>query len=303
MSYNETIHNLLLKGFLIMNEKDLELLLTLYEEGSITKAAQTLYISQPALTYRIKQIEKTFQTNIILRRNKGVAFTNQGLYLVDYAERMRKEFRKIVDNIKNIEDEVQGTLRIGVSSNFALYELPLLLEGFLSLYPKVEVNLTTGWSSEILSKLQSEEVHVAIFRGQHNWTGEQLILNKEPLCVTSVEKIDLEDLPKHNLIRYKTDFHLKNTIENWWQNKFMMPPKVSMEVDRIETCKELVKKGLGFGIFPSISLNDEDNFYTVDIEENNKKILRKTWLLYRQELLELNVVNSFVKFIRSHYEI
>ncbi|WP_010531851.1 LysR family transcriptional regulator [Lentibacillus jeotgali] len=286
-----------------MNEKDWELLITLYEEGTITNTAEKLYISQPALTYRIKQMEKTFQAKIISRGNKGVTFTNQGLYLVDYANKMIKELRKTIDEIKNIEGEVQGTLRLGVSSNFALYKLPLLLEGFLSQYPKVEVSLTTGWSSRILSKLQSEEVHVAILRGEHNWTGEQLILNEETLCVTSTDKVNIENLPKLNLIRYHTDFHLKNTIENWWKNKFTMPPQVSMEVDRIETCKELVRKGLGFGIFPSISLNEEDNFYTVDLEEDNKKILRKTWLLHRQELLELNVVNSFVRFIRNHYDV
>ncbi|WP_099156980.1 LysR family transcriptional regulator [Virgibacillus ndiopensis] len=286
-----------------MNEKDWELLLTLYKEGTITSTAQKLYISQPALTYRIKQIEKGFQAKIIYRGNKGVVFTTQGLYLVEYAQKMVNELRKTKDKIRNMEDEVQGILRLGVSSNFALYQLPVLLEGFLSKYPNVEINLTTGWSSKILTKLQSEEVHIAILRGEHNWTGEQLILNQETLCVASKDIVDLEELPNLNLIKYQTDFHLKNTFDQWWQNNYTTPPNVTMEVDRIETCKELVKKGIGYAIFPSISLKDEDNLFTIDLEENDQKILRKTWLLHRKELLELNIIHAFVTFMKDFYGI
>lgn len=286
-----------------MNEKDWELLITLYEEGTITRSAQKLYISQPALTYRIKQIEKTFQTKIIYRGSKGIVFTSQGLYLLEYAKKMINELRKTTDNIKNMKDEVQGVLRIGVSSNFALYQLPLVLEGFLSKFPNVEISLTTGWSSKILSKLQSEEVHIAILRGEHNWIGEQIILNEETLCVASKEKIDLDELPILNQIKYHTDSHLKNTFDRWWQGTYTVPPNVTMEVDRIETCKELVKKGLGYAIIPSISLKEEDNLFTVDLKENDQKILRKTWLLHRKELLELNVVHAFVTFVKKFYNI
>ncbi|SFB10340.1 transcriptional regulator, LysR family [Lentibacillus halodurans] len=286
-----------------MNEKDWELLLTLYDKGTITKTAQKLYISQPALTYRINQIEKTFHVKIIHRGNKGVIFTNEGEYLVSYARKMINELRKTEDNLKNMKENVQGILRIGISSNFALYQLPLLLEGFLSKYPNVEISLTTGWSTNILNKLQSEEIHVAIIRGDHNWIGEQLVLKRETLCVASRERIGLDDLPNLNLIRYQTDFHLKNTFDEWWQSRFNVPPNVTMEVDRIETCKELVKKGLGYALFPSISLKKEDNLHTMDLTIDNKKILRETWLLYRKELLDLNVINAFVTFINDYYQL
>jgi DNA-binding transcriptional LysR family regulator len=286
-----------------MSEKDWELLLTLYEEGTITKAAQKLYISQPALTYRIQQIEKNFQSKIISRGNKGVVFTNEGEYLVNYARNMVKELRKTKDHLKNTKEDVQGILRIGVSSNFALYQLPLLLEGFLTKYPNVEISLKTGWSSNIFSLLQREDFHVAILRGTHNWRGEQVILNQETLCIASREKIDPKDLPNLNLIRYQTDFHLKNTFDEWWQSNYNTPPKIAMEVDRIETCKELVKKGLGYAIFPSISLKDDDQLYTIDLVKNNEKILRKTWLLYRKEFLDLKVIEAFVNYTMDFYHL
>src|SRR5690625_1021695 len=147
-----------MRRYFFMNDKDWDILLTLYEEGTITKTAEKLYISQPALTYRINQLEKEFNTKIIYRGNKGVIFTKEGNYLVNYAKEMVKELRKTRDNIINMKESVQGTLRLGVSSNFALYQLPLLLEKFLAKYPKAEISLITGWSSLLLSQLQSEEV-------------------------------------------------------------------------------------------------------------------------------------------------
>ncbi|GGH88636.1 DNA-binding transcriptional LysR family regulator [Pullulanibacillus pueri] len=284
-----------------MNEKDWILLSTLFDEGSITKTAQKLYISQPALTYRIKQIEKEFHSEVIKRSKNGVTFTNEGEYLVNYARTMIKELRKAKDNIINMKEEVHGTLRLGVSSNFALYQLPLLLEGFLAEYPNVEINLTTGWSPKIHELLEKEEIHIGISRGEHHWSGERIVLNEETLCVASKDKLHINDLPKLSLIRYQTDFHLKNTFDEWWQSSFNVPPKVSMEVDRIETCKELVKKGLGYALFPSISLRESDHLYTADLVMNNKKILRRTWLLYRKELLGLNIIKAFVRFTKAFY--
>ncbi|WP_170006086.1 LysR family transcriptional regulator [Bacillus fonticola] len=286
-----------------MNEKDWNLLLNLHEEGTITKTAQKLYISQPALTYRIKQIEKEFDCQIIFRGSKGVVFTKEGEFLVKHSQKMIRELSNTKDTLRNMKSEVQGSLRLGVSSNFALYQLPLLLEGFLTKYPKVDISLTTGWSSEVIKLIQSEEVHVAILRGEQNWSGEQLVLNEETLCIASKNKIDLQSLPNLKLIRYRTDFGLKNTFDQWWHSIFDVPPNISMEVDRIETCKELVKKGLGYAIFPSISLKEEDNLHTIDLVQGNERILRKTQLLYRTELLDLTVVDAFVGFIKDFYHL
>src|SRR5690625_896058 len=238
---------------LIMDEQDWLLLRTLYYEGTITKAAQKMYISQPALTYRIKQIEKKFSTKIVIRGKKGVIFTEEGEYLLKYAEKMIRELRNTKDILRNMQGNIQGVLRLGVSSNYAFYKLPKLLEGFLNKYPNVEVKLTTGWSSNILNLIQSEDIHIAIVRGEHNWPGKNLVLAEEPLYIASKEKVSLEDLPKLNFIQYETDFSLKNTFDHWWQSTFTTPPKIGMIVDRIETCKELVKRGLGYTMLPSIS--------------------------------------------------
>lgn len=286
-----------------MNDKDWELLLALYEEGTITRAAEKVYMSQPALTYRIRHIERKFNTKVIVRSNKGVIFTKEGEYLVNHAKKLVKELRVLQDNLNNMNENVQGTLRIGVSNIFALYKLPVILEGFLAKYPEVEVKLTTGWSYEILKPLQNEEIHLAIIRGDHNWPDQKILLNKETICIASKGKLDLSELPSLNLINYQTDTHLKNTVDEWWRETYSVPPNISMQVDRIETCKELVKRGLGYAIFPSICIQEVDNLQTIDLKRNGRKIYRKTWLLHRDEFAELNVLNAFTDFVRDFYQL
>lgn len=284
-----------------MNPKDWELLIVLSEEGTIRKAAQRLYISQPALTYRIKQLEMDFNIQIIVRGHRGIRFTAEGEYLLEYAKKMRKELQATKEHIQNLRGEITGSLRIGVSSNFSLYQLPNLLEAFLARYPDVELHLTTGWSSTIMSSFQKEEVHLAIIRGEHDWQGEKFMLKSEPLCLAAQKPFLLSELPSLNFINYQTEPELKTIFNEWWKNTFEAPPKIMMNVDKLETCKELVKRGMGYSMFPGISLREEDNLYIMDMSRDGEIMSRTTWLLYRRELLELNTVAAFYDFIKKFY--
>ena len=284
-----------------MTEKDWELLFILHKEGSITKTAEKLYISQPALTYRIKQIEKEFNTKIVYRGSKGITFTNEGEQLVEYAESMLVELRRVKDSMKNTGSEVQGTLRLGVSSNFAFYQLPAILEGFIAKYPKIEINLQTGWSSMIVNLLQRDEVHIGIVRGEHQWSDSQFLLSQEPIYIASSNPINLKDLPHLDQIKYHTDIRLKHTLSQWWQAHFNKPTKIAMEVDRIETAKELVKRNLGYGIFPGICLEDNDQLYKIPLKKDNGLVLRETSILYKNDLLELKVIEAFYSYVKEYY--
>lgn len=82
-----------------MNEKDWVILQTLLENHNITKAAEKLYISQPAITYRLQQIEREFGAQIVARGKKGVEFTSQGEYIVHFAKDMIQRLRNAKEYI------------------------------------------------------------------------------------------------------------------------------------------------------------------------------------------------------------
>ncbi|MGE6613218.1 MULTISPECIES: LysR family transcriptional regulator [unclassified Peribacillus] len=291
-----------------MNEKDCMMLQYILEEQNITKAAERLYITQPALTYRLRQIEKEFGVPVIMKSGKGIKLTQEGEYLVSYSQKVLLDLRKTKDYVVNMKNEVEGHLRIGVSSYYGLYKLPPILKCFISTYPKVQINVDTGWSSEIYELLLHEDIHVGIVKGDYQWYDQKYLINEESICIISQEEITLDSLPKIPRINFKISKQagsyryssLSQTIDYWWYERFNESPLITMQVDSYETCKEMVKNGLGYAIIPSSFLNPSDELYRIDmIRKNGQAIKRNTWMLYKETSLQFTIVERFVNYIKS----
>lgn len=283
-----------------MRSQDWEIIKVLYENKNITKTGKQLFISQPALTNRIKQIEKEFGIKIVTRDRRGIHFTPQGEYLAQSAEEMILRLRQIKENLANMESNVVGTINLGVSSFFTKYKLPQLLRSFKDEYPNVEFKVTTTWSRDLFHSLYKKDIHIAIIRGEYTWMDQKQLLFEDQLCIASRSEIDLKNLPDLPRINYKADNLLKSVVDNWWLENYTRLAMITMEVDQVDTCKEMVVNGLGYAILPGMILKGNDDINKIFITDKEKNpLLRKTWMLYHNESLEVNVINAFVSFISS----
>lgn len=293
-----------------MQKQDCRILIAVYEEKSLTKAALKLFTSQPAITYRLQKLEEEYKIKLYNRESNKLFFTPEGEYIVDFSKKMLLELNKLEENLNTLKKDAIGTIRIGVSSNYALYKLPSLIKQFVNLPHSIQVNVTTGWSSEIIQLLNKNEIQIGIITGNYNWFDEKVLLAEDPLTIIFKDEIILDNLPSLPLISYqpnkkkgpgeKATNPLAQMIENWWQDRFSAPPIVRMELDSVETCKEMVNQGLGYSIIPKSSLTKRDNFYTKDLVNDKGKLLnRKTWLIYRKSNLELLTVSHFIDFIHD----
>lgn len=283
-----------------MDDKDWIILKTIAEEKNITKAAERLYISQPALTYRLRNLEKEFGAKVVSRHSTGVTLTPQGEYLLSYAETMLMQYTKAKEHIKNMENKVQGTLRLGSSSVFAHYELPKILKSFLQLYPDVEISLKTGLSHKINRMLQKEEVSIAIIRGDYHWLEEKFLLREEPIYLVSSQPINFSELPYKPQVSYLTDSSLEPMLREWWHESFARPPLITMEVDSMDTCRQMVLHGLGWAILPAIGLSKQSALLNRELFwQSGKPLLRRTWVMFPSSSLELSVVRTFVEFLKN----
>ncbi|TCN26094.1 LysR family transcriptional regulator [Mesobacillus foraminis] len=281
-----------------MDERDWLILKVLYEKNNITKSAEILYMSQPSLTKRIQQIEKEFNLTIVSRGTRGVQFTPQGEYLAKCADEMLERHRRIKETVRNMDQEVSGTLRIAVSNFITRHKLPQLLKLFREQFPKVSYKVTTGWSREVFQLAYNRDVQIGIVRGDYQWPESRQLLFEENICIVSTEHIEIQDLPVLPRIDYETDALLKSMIDNWWSGNFSEPPVIGMEVDKADTCKEMVTSGLGYGILPSVLVENRNDLYKINLKDDaGNPLVRKTWMLYREESMDLKVVKEFVHFI------
>ncbi|EHS54889.1 LysR family transcriptional regulator [Paenibacillus kribbensis] len=282
-----------------MEDRDWHLLQALYTHKNITKTAQSMFISQPALTSRLQHIEKEFGITIVQRGRRGVNFTPQGEYMALTAEEMLKKYQKIKDDLLNMEDKVTGTLRLGAGFFFTKNKLPKVLKMFKERYPDVEFKVTAGQSKRIHQLIFNQDIHIGFIRGHYSWKDEKHFLFQDTLCIVSKSEIDLSDLPNRPRIDYGTDYGLKASIDNWWAENYSVPPLVGMEVDQVDSCREMVMNGLGYAIMPSMYFDEEDITKVEIKNQEGKPVHRNTWMFYHGESLQLNVVKAFVSFVKD----
>lgn len=287
-----------------MEQKDWIILKTVAEEKNVTKASERLYISQPALSYRLKNMEREIGATILVRTANGVSLTPQGEHLLAYSHEMLQRFTQLKESIQNMDNTIQGTLRLGSSAVIAHYELPAILKEFLEIHPNVEISLQTGMSQKINRMLQKDEISVAILRGDFTWDEEKYLLRNEPVCLVSSQPIELEELPFKPRIVAQTDGPLQTMFEEWWRQNFNKPPKINMELDSMETCRQMVVHGLGWAILPAIGIAKHDELYTKPLHwKNGQPLCRSTWLICHHAALELSAVRAFVEHVKQVFKV
>ena len=166
-----------------MDEKDFEILSTLNETRNITRAAEQLYITQSALSKRIKAIEKELGIEMLIRSRQGIRFTPAGEAVLTHSTCAAREMELMRRHIDTMNEEICGTLNTGISINFALYKLPDILADYHKKYPKVNLQITTGQSRHLYRQMLDGSLDIAVLRGEYPWDGIQFLLSQENICL------------------------------------------------------------------------------------------------------------------------
>jgi len=284
-----------------LNEHDLEIIKTLYEQKNITKSAKLLYISQPALTRRIKLIESSIGTPLIYRGNKGITFTPAGEYAAKFAVKTLQETQKFREKISNMGDETTGILRVAAPDIICKYYLPRLLGKFRELHPNVRFEVTIAQSSDIIGLMNSKGLHFGFLRNNFGRNeSERLLLTKNYICAVANHPFKLEELPTMVRVDYVTDTYYREILDNWWNDTFSVPPIIGMEVSKLDLCKEMVFNGLGYGLLPSFLLNGRNDMYKIFLcNKKGEKIERKTWLVHKKDVFNMKLARTFYEFMQN----
>lgn len=278
---------------------DYEIISILSKEQNMRRAAEKLFLTQPALSLRLQNIEKDWGTQLFIRSQKGLMPTPSGEIVIDFSEEVLLKQEQAREKVQVLSSKVHGTLKIACASIVGQNWLPTVLKKYVSQYPEAKISLHTGWSSEIVRSLVEGEAQIGIVRGQTEWKGKKIHLFKDTLYLVDQEMTTLEDIQKSNkpFIQFKSDSSYYQEIQQWWQKNFSMTPKQQIVVDQIETCKQMALNGLGYAILPSITLSDYDHFNKIPLNHEDPafELTRDTWLIGYDAAFELPQVQSFVK--------
>jgi len=283
-----------------MDEKDWLILKTLQEKKSITKTAATMFISQPALSKRLQQIEERFGVTLAMRSKTGIKLTSEGDYLAACACELLEKVRSMDESIRGMRDDLQGTLRIGATHFITRYILPDILMRFKELHPQVEFHLVGGWSSDISRMALAGDLHVGFIRNESVKAENKLALIRERTYVCSRKPINMTRLPEEPQIAHRTDSLVRAKLNAWWNDNYSIPPRVSMEVDQVSTCAEMVARGLGYGILSELPVSQMPDVHKHEIfHKNGEPYFRYVWLTYSNAARQLKFADRFIDFVAA----
>lgn len=170
---------------------------------NFTRAAEELFISQPAATKHVQEIEQYFKTKLFERNGSKISLTGAGKILLRYTEELFSIYRKMELELHSFAAQHKGTLRIGASTTIAEYLLPPALAAFKSRFKDISVILTSGNTEYIEQLLQKSEVDFGMIEGQPKnslfkytpFIKDEIVLvasGKNP--ITKKQKISLKEL-------------------------------------------------------------------------------------------------------------
>ncbi len=139
-----------------------EYVYAVYEEKSFSKAAQKLYITQPALSTAIKKVEKKIGTPIFDRSTSPIGLTPGGEVYIDAIEKLFALEQNTLNQLNNLNGLLAGKLSVGGTIFFTSFVLPGVLSEFSHRYPQIKIDLQEGTTTQLTDKLVAEELDLLI---------------------------------------------------------------------------------------------------------------------------------------------
>ncbi len=282
--------------------------------GSFSKAAEELYLTQPAISAQIKDLERIYGVKLFERIGHRVELTEEGKALLPYAERVVNsldESRVIVRRTANSKIKY---LRIGASLLPGIYLLPDIVAGYKEKHPEVSVFVRVGYATQISKMVRESEMDVGIVGGYglHGClTGkgnlrEQVICHDRMVLVVGAKHplkgcdiVNLRDLKEEKFVLSPESALTRRFIKDQFR-RFSVPLKVRYEFGNIEIIKRFVEKNLGVSILPYSTVKKEEKdgrLYCLQISDLN--LGRNILLVYQQKRSSSEVLKSFLDFVSS----
>jgi len=249
----------------------LRILKAIAAQGSFKKAADLLYVTQPAVSLQIQNLEKQLEITIFDRGGRKALLTEAGRLLLDYCERILNQCDEACRAIEDLNSLKGGTLVIGASQTTGTYLMPKMIGLFRHKYPEVSVQLQvhstrrTGWS------VANGQIDLAIIGGQLPSDLENLLQvipyatdelalvlpSKHPL--SNKNELLKEDLYKLNFVTLDSQSTTRKVVDKLLQDSGLeiQRLKIEMELNSLEAIKNAVQAGLGASFLPVVSIERE----------------------------------------------
>jgi DNA-binding transcriptional LysR family regulator len=260
-----------------MADRRLRVFYTVARLLSFTRAAETLHMTQPAVTFQIRQLESYFDTRLFNRAHNRVTLTAAGRKMYEYAERIFALYSEMEHALKELKREVSGALTLGASSTVAECLLSALLCDFKRAHPEVDLRLKIADADDIVAMVENGAIDVGVVEGAA--TGKKLRID---LChidqmvviapqghpLTGQDRISMQTVARYPLISWEAGSSMCKIIMNYLAagGLDLNGLNSSLQLGSIESIKGAVQAGLGVGIIPRAAVKEFDSLICIHLD-------------------------------------
>ena len=251
-----------------MADRRLQVFTTVARFLSFTKAAEVLHMTQPAVTFQVRQLEEYFNTRLFDRTHNKVTLTEAGSAVQGYAEKIFALYDEMEGNVREVTGAIGSSLTVGASTTVAEYMLPALLGKFKSVYPDVRLSLKVSNTEGVVSMVENNVIDLAVVEAPvsnkhllvESCLMDQLIVTTAPgHPLSHHENVSVEELVKYPFICREEGSGTREVIHDFLvaQGADADCLKICLELGSPESIKGAVEAGMGVSILSRATIGKE----------------------------------------------
>lgn len=293
-----------------MADRRLQVFYTVAKQLSFTKAAELLFMTQPAVTFQVKQLEEHFNTRLFERSHSKISLTPAGDLVLDYAERILNLTAEMETRMGEMTGQISGILMLGASTTIAEYMLPRKLGDFKVRYPQVQARLTVANSETIESKVADHTLDVGLIEApsQHPQLKSIVCCMDELVMICSPQHafakyadIAPMQMAEQPYISRETGSGTRNVVDDYLRQGGVHPEDlhIVMELGSLEAIKGAVEAGLGIAIVSRSTILKELKLGDLVAIPLNPPLIRPLSVVYADGKFRSRLLQTFLDYAET----
>jgi DNA-binding transcriptional LysR family regulator len=287
-----------------MDSVALKAFLVVAEHNSFSRAAEQLYLTQPAVSKRIIKLEEQLNTRLFDRIGRTVSLTVSGQHLLPKAKAILQAMDDTAGELTNLSGHVGGKLRIATSHHISLHRLPEPLRLFIARYPQVELDIQFAESEVIYDGLLQGRWQLGIItlnpephpqlQQQVIWQDQMQFVAAPDHPLSQQSSVNLAELSSYPALLSKSNTFTRGIVEqDFGAQKLAL--KVAMSTNNLDTIRMMVSIGMGWSILPQTLINNDLKV----IASQSKPIVRHLGCVWHQQRSLSNAAKALMEILQA----
>ncbi len=241
---------------------------------SFTKAAEILHMTQPAVTFQVKQLEEHFNTRLFDRTHNKIHLTEAGKLVFRYAGEIIELYENMEEEVKELTGEISGALVIGASTTIAEYLLPKLLGAFRREYSEIDLRVHVGNTESVVAMVEHNVIDLGLVEAPVSNKNLEIAICRYDEMVVVVpadhplarkKRVSVNDIRKYPMVMREEGSGSRQVIDSYFKENGLSinELEIAMTIGSTEAIKSAVEEGLGFAIVSRSTLVKESALGTL----------------------------------------